>query len=74
MAWKARDSEEIMRKTYARRGRACVDPIARPGADLVSNIPFLAPTASILIATRERFDGTGFPFGLRAATSQLARG
>jgi response regulator RpfG family c-di-GMP phosphodiesterase len=33
-------------------------------ADIVSHIPFLAPTAAILIATRERFDGTGHPFGL----------
>jgi response regulator RpfG family c-di-GMP phosphodiesterase len=34
-------------------------------ADIAAQVPFLAPAAPILIATRERFDGKGFPLALR---------
>ena len=61
--------KEIMRKTWPLGAgeHALIRSHVRLAADLVSNIPFLAPTASILIATRERFDGTGFPFGLQGS-------
>ncbi len=58
---------EIMRKTWplGAAEHALIRSHVRVAADLVSRIPFLAPTAPILIASRERFDGKGYPFGLR---------
>jgi len=58
---------EIMRKTWplGASEHALIRSHVRMAADIVSHIRFLAPTAPILIATRERFDGKGFPFGLR---------
>ena len=38
---------------------------ARIAADIVSAAPFLARTASLVRASRECFDGSGFPSGLR---------
>jgi putative two-component system response regulator len=59
--------KEIMRKTWplAAGEHALIRSHVRMAADIVSHIPFLVPTAAILIATRERFDGKGHPFGLR---------
>jgi response regulator RpfG family c-di-GMP phosphodiesterase len=61
--------KEIVRKTWPLGAgeHALIRSHVRLAADLVSQIPFLAPTAPILIATRERFDGKGFPFGLRGS-------
>jgi putative nucleotidyltransferase with HDIG domain len=38
---------------------------ARVGYELVSRIAFLAPAAEIVLTHHERFDGTGYPQGLR---------
>ena len=59
--------KEIMRKGWPLGAgeHALIRSHVRLAADVVSNIPFLAPTVPILIATRERFDGKGYPFGLR---------
>jgi len=61
--------KEIMRKAWplGAAEHALIRSHVRMAADIVSSIPFLAPTAPILIATRERFDGKGFPFGLRGS-------
>jgi HD-GYP domain-containing protein (c-di-GMP phosphodiesterase class II) len=37
----------------------------RIGYDLVSRISFLAPAAAIVLTHQERYDGTGYPQGLR---------
>jgi response regulator RpfG family c-di-GMP phosphodiesterase len=44
---------------------------ARIGYDLVSRIAFLAPAAEIVLAHQERFDGTGYPQGLRGSEIPL---
>jgi response regulator RpfG family c-di-GMP phosphodiesterase len=61
--------KEIMRKTWPLGAgeHALIRSHVRIAADLVTRLPFLAPTAPILIASRERFDGKGFPFGLRGS-------
>ena len=38
---------------------------SRIGYEQVSHIPFLAPAAEIVLAHHERFDGTGYPRGLK---------
>jgi putative nucleotidyltransferase with HDIG domain len=38
---------------------------SRIGYELVCHIPFLAPAAEIVLAHHERFDGTGYPRGLK---------
>jgi response regulator RpfG family c-di-GMP phosphodiesterase len=38
---------------------------AQIGYDIVSNVPFLRSAADIVLATHERFDGTGYPRALR---------
>jgi len=37
---------------------------AQIGHDIASTVPFLRPAAEIILATHERFDGTGYPRGL----------
>lgn len=37
----------------------------RVAADAIASVPFLAPSADMVIATRERFDGRGYPVGLK---------
>jgi cyclic di-GMP phosphodiesterase len=65
--------KEIMRKAWPLGAgeHALIRSHVRLAADIVSHIPFLAPTASILIASRERFDGKGHPFGLRGTDIPL---
>jgi response regulator RpfG family c-di-GMP phosphodiesterase len=65
--------KELMRKTWPLGAgeHALIRSHVRTAADVVSQIPYLAPTAAILIATRERYDGKGYPFGLRAADIPL---
>ena len=59
--------KEIMRRAWplGAAEHALIRSHVRVAADVVSHIPFLAPTAPLLIASRERFDGKGYPFGLR---------
>jgi len=38
---------------------------AQIGHDIAMAVPFLRPAAEIVLATHERFDGTGYPRGLR---------
>lgn len=40
-------------------------------AEALSRVPFLAPTAEIVAATRESFDGRGYPRGLRGTAIPL---
>jgi response regulator RpfG family c-di-GMP phosphodiesterase len=35
------------------------------GAEIVGAVPFLRSTAGLVLASRECFDGSGYPFGLR---------
>jgi response regulator RpfG family c-di-GMP phosphodiesterase len=37
------------------------------GYDIVVNVPFLRPAAEIVLATHERFDGSGYPRGLKGS-------
>jgi putative nucleotidyltransferase with HDIG domain len=37
------------------------------GYDIAVTVPFLGPAAEIVLATHERYDGTGYPRGLRRA-------
>ena len=37
---------------------------AQIGHDIATTVPFLRPAAEIILATHERFDGTGYPRGL----------
>jgi response regulator RpfG family c-di-GMP phosphodiesterase len=37
---------------------------AQIGHDIAATVPFLRPAAEIILATHERFDGTGYPRGL----------
>ena len=59
--------KEIMRKDWplAAAEHALMRSHVRVASDVVVAVPFLAPTASILVATRERYDGKGYPSGLR---------
>jgi response regulator RpfG family c-di-GMP phosphodiesterase len=41
------------------------------GYELLSTSPFLRPAAEILLASQERFDGTGYPAGLRGPAIPL---
>jgi len=42
------------------------------GAQLIVNVPALAPARAIVLAHHERYDGTGYPRGLRGAEIPLA--
>lgn len=57
----------VLRKSWplSAAEHALVRSHVRVAADAVSGVPFLAPTAEILIATRERFDGSGYPRALK---------
>jgi cyclic di-GMP phosphodiesterase len=46
--------------------RKAMERHAQIGYDLVRGIPFLADVAEIILSHHERFDGTGYPRGLRA--------
>jgi response regulator RpfG family c-di-GMP phosphodiesterase len=35
------------------------------GAEIVGSVPFLRSTAALVLASRECFDGSGYPYGLR---------
>ena len=37
----------------------------RVGAEIVGAVPFLRSTAALVLASRECFDGSGYPFGLQ---------
>jgi putative two-component system response regulator len=58
--------KEIIRKDWplAAGEHALIRSHVRVAADAVLTVPFLAPTAAIILATRERYDGKGYPFGL----------
>jgi putative nucleotidyltransferase with HDIG domain len=45
--------------------RTMMQTHVRIGYELVHRIPFLAPAAEIVLTHHERFDGTGYPQGLR---------
>ena len=40
----------------------------RVGADILRNVPFGGPVADLVLAHHERWDGLGYPAGLRGAT------
>jgi response regulator RpfG family c-di-GMP phosphodiesterase len=65
--------KEIMRKAWplGASEHALVRSHVRVTADAVAGIPFLAPTAEIVAATRERYDGKGYPLGLSGAAIPL---
>ncbi|MBA3947962.1 MAG: HD domain-containing protein [Herpetosiphonaceae bacterium] len=44
----------------------------RVGADLIRNIPALAPIANAVLGHHERFDGTGYPQGLEGEEIPIA--
>lgn len=46
--------------------KAVIRTHPRLGAEMVSKIEFLAPAAPIVLHHHERFDGTGYPEGLKA--------
>jgi diguanylate cyclase (GGDEF)-like protein/putative nucleotidyltransferase with HDIG domain len=43
----------------------------RVGADILRNVPFGAPVAELVLAHHERWDGLGYPSGLRGAAIPL---
>lgn len=44
------------------------------GYKILSKIPFLAEAAEIVYAHQEKYDGTGYPRGLREIRYRWARG
>jgi putative two-component system response regulator len=50
---------------------ACVRRHVTVGAEVMAEIPPLAPIAAIVAATHERYDGTGYPAGLSGADIPL---
>jgi putative nucleotidyltransferase with HDIG domain len=61
----------IPRALLTKRGKLTPKEVAvmqthsRIGYELVCHIPFLAPVAEIVLSHHERFDGTGYPQGLK---------
>src|SRR5260221_98448 len=68
-----------------RSSRICARPLGRTtswaspakahpviGANLLSNVPMLERIRPIVLSHHERFDGTGYPQGLRADKIPLA--
>ena len=51
--------------------RAVMEAHVRIGYELVSRIPFLAPAAEIVLTHHERYDGTGYPQGLKGESIPL---
>ena len=45
--------------------RAVMEAHVKIGYELVNRIPFLAPAAEIILTHHERYDGTGYPQGLK---------
>jgi diguanylate cyclase (GGDEF)-like protein/putative nucleotidyltransferase with HDIG domain len=43
----------------------------RVGADILRNVPFGAPVADLVLAHHERWDGLGYPLGIRGASIPL---
>jgi response regulator RpfG family c-di-GMP phosphodiesterase len=52
--------------------RALVRSAVQVAHDVAAASPYLAPLAGTLLAVRERFDGTGYPLGLRGASIPLS--
>lgn len=63
----------IMRKSWPLSAgeHTLIRSHVRVAADAVVGMPFLAPTAKIVVATRERYDGNGYPMGLRGTAIPL---
>ena len=43
------------------------------GADIVSSVPFPYPVAPLILSHHERWDGKGYPAGLKGTRSRSAR-
>jgi response regulator RpfG family c-di-GMP phosphodiesterase len=65
--------KDVMRKPWPLSAgeHALIRSHVRVAADAVAATPFLAGTAPILIATRERYDGKGYPLGLSGGAIPL---
>src|SRR5262249_32934451 len=60
--------EHILSKTHPLTSSE-VDAVrthSQIGADIVAAVPFASPVASVILGHHERWDGTGYPHGLRA--------
>jgi len=66
--------EHLLRKPSALDAREWAEVKAHPviGANLLSNVPMLERIRPIVLSHHERFDGTGYPQGLRADKIPLA--
>src|SRR5439155_1127204 len=66
--------EPLLRKPSALDAREWAEVKAHPviGANLLSNVPMLERIRPIVLSHHERFDGTGYPQGLRADKIPLA--
>lgn len=53
------------------RDRALVHAYPLHGYTIVKSVPFLAEASEIAVATHERYDGSGFPHGLRGEAIPL---
>ena len=65
--------QSIMRKPWplSQDEHAVMRSYVSVAAETLSRVPFLAPTAEIVAATRESFDGRGYPRGLRGTAIPL---
>jgi hypothetical protein len=66
--------EHLLRKPSALDAREWAEVKAHPviGANLLSNVPMLERIRPIVLSHHERFDGTGYPQGLKADKIPLA--
>ena len=66
--------EHLLRKPSALDAQEWAEVKAHPviGANLLSNVPMLERIRPIVLSHHERFDGTGYPQGLRADKIPLA--
>jgi HD-GYP domain-containing protein (c-di-GMP phosphodiesterase class II) len=66
--------DELIRKpeSLTEAERALVRSTVQVAHDVAAASPYLAPLAGTLLAVRERFDGTGYPLGLRGASIPLS--
>ena len=63
----------IMRKAWplSVAEQAIIRSHVRVAAEAAAGVPFLAPAAPMLAASRERYDGTGYPLGLLGSAIPL---
>ncbi len=66
--------EHLLRKPAALDAKEWAEVKAHPtiGANLLANVPMLERIRPIVLSHHERFDGTGYPQGLRAQAIPLA--